>query len=219
MIKTFVDRYPYVGPIFWMVSVQYYIIQLVVALSWKIPYSLRQNTISDLGNTACGLYGGRFICSPEHSLMNASFIVLGITMIIGAMLIYREFKESWKSALGFSAMAVAGIGTLIVGSFPENSISALHIFGASLPFLIGNLGIVLLGLVLDIPRPLKYYTLLSGVIALVGLIFFTSHLYLGLGVGGMERVTAYPQTMWLIVFGVYISSNHIRQLRTIAHLS
>ncbi len=62
MIKTFTDRYPFVGPLIWMLSIQYYIIQVVVAMAWTSPYSLLRNTISDLGNTACGSYGGRFVC-------------------------------------------------------------------------------------------------------------------------------------------------------------
>ncbi len=210
IIKTFTDRYPFVGPIFWMVSIQYYIIQVIVALSWATHYSLRFNTISDLGNTSCGNYGDRLVCSPHHALMNASFITLGFTMMIGAVLIFQEFRESVGSATGFTFMGIAGLGTLIVGLVPENSISSLHVLGATLPFLIGNIGLVVLGFILDIPKSLRIYTIISGVGSLISLVLFTSHIYLGLGVGGMERIVAYPQTMWLIVFGVYISSNHIR---------
>jgi hypothetical membrane protein len=212
MINSFTDKYPLVGPIFWIVSVQYYVTQIVAAKAWALPYSWSQNTISDLGNTSCTNYAGRFVCSPDHSLMNASFIVLGLTMIVGSVLVYQEFKESQLSLLGFSFMGIAGLGTLLVGLFPENSIMSLHALGAGLPFLIGNLGLVILGFVLDLPKTLRYYTLLSGFISLIALGLFISHTYLGLGQGGMERVTAYPQTMWLIVFGVYTSGSHIKSM-------
>ena len=210
MIKVFTDKYTLVGPTFWIASAQYYLVQIIVGLAWSIGYSLRFNTISDLGNTACGLYSGRYVCSPLHDLMNLSFLVLGTTMIIGSTLIYQEFKETKGSRLGFSFMAVAGIGTLLVGSFPENTISSLHLLGAFLPFLIGNIGLVVLGTVLELPRWLKLYTIVSGVVALIGLALFSTHIYLGLGIGGMERVVAYPQTMWLIIFGIYMSSTHIK---------
>jgi hypothetical protein len=36
-------------------------------------------------------------------------------------------------------------------------------------------------------------------------VFFASSHYLGLGEGGMERIVAYPQTLWLIFFGTYLS--------------
>jgi hypothetical membrane protein len=208
MIKAFTDRYPLIGPSFWMLSVQYFITQLVVAHDWTRPYSLSQNTISDLGNSACGTYGARFVCSPLHSWMNASFIVLGVSMLIGAMFIYQEFRKSRGSAAGFGCMAVSGVGTLLVGVFPENTISALHFLGAMLPFVIGNLGMIILGLVLDLPKNLRLYSVISGAIALGALLLFIINTYLGLGVGGMERIAAYPQTVWLIIFGLYMSRSH-----------
>jgi hypothetical membrane protein len=211
MIKTFTDRYPLIGPSFWMLSLQYFVTQLVVAHAWTNHYSWAQNTISDLGNSACGTYGDRFVCSPLHDWMNASFILLGLSMIIGAVLIYQEFRESRGSAVGFSCMALAGFGTLLVGLFPENTVSSLHVIGAALPFLIGNLGMVVLGSVLALPRSLRIYTILSGGIALLALLLFIMNTYLGLGLGGMERLTAYPQTLWLIAFGIYMSGNHVRR--------
>jgi len=210
-VATFTDKYPYVGPIIWILCVQYYIAQVVVAAAWTNPFSLSANVISDLGNSACGLYSGRLVCSPFHGLMNASFILLGLTMAVGSLLIYQEFKETTSSRLGFTGMAVAGVGAILVGLFPENTIAALHYGGASLTFLIGNLAIVLLGNVLELPKALKVYTILSGLVALIALVLFTGGIYLGLGAGGMERLTAYPQTTWLIVFGLYISRNHFME--------
>jgi hypothetical membrane protein len=206
-MQVFVDRYPLVGPALWVLSVQYFAVQLIVAAAWSYPYSWLHNTISDLGNTACGPYGGRLICSPQHNLMNASFIILGITMFQGAMLIYQEFGETSLSLVGFSFMALAGFGTILVGLFPENTIGSLHYVGALLPFLIGNLGILILGLVLNIPKWLRVYSRATGIFTLAALALFTTHTYLGLDIGGMERLTAYPQTVWLIVFGIYISRN------------
>jgi hypothetical membrane protein len=145
--------------------------------------------------------------------MNVSFIVLGIFMATGSLLIYQEFKESRATLIGFSFMAAAGVGTVMVGLFPENTILALHLIGALLPFLVGNLGIVVLGFTLNIPKSLRVYTLATGYISLIALLFLLTHAYLGIGIGGMERITAYPQTIWLIVFGVYISKNHILKLR------
>ncbi len=210
MIETFNDRYPLVGPLFWMLSVQYFIIQIVAASRWSTPFSLLHNTISDLGNTACGAYGQRLVCSPLHNWMNASFIILGISMMAGSTLIYREFPKTRLSLAGFSFMGLAGFGTLLVGLFPENTISPLHITGAALAFILGNLALIALGLTLDMPQKLRFYTIGSGIIALFALILFVLNVYLGFGVGGMERLTAYPQAIWLIVFGIYMSHKHCR---------
>jgi hypothetical membrane protein len=211
-IRSFHDRYPYLGPIFWVLSIQYYVIQLIVAAAWSLtPYSWLHNTISDLGNTACGPYITRVVCSPLHPLMNASFIVLGSTMILGSLLVYHEFQRSVGSAIGFSFMAVAGFGTALVGLFPENTVPALHIFGAALPFLLGNLSLLILGKSLGLPRALRAYTLLSGGVSLIALVLFVTQADAGLGLGGMERVAAYPQTIWLIVFGVYIARDRYQR--------
>lgn len=210
-IQTFHDKYPLVGPVLWLLSIQYYVVQAVVALTWSQPYSLLHNTISDLGNTACGLYGALYVCSPRHTLMNVSFVVLGITMLEGSTLIYHEFKKGRLSALGFTGMGLAGFGTILVGLFPENTIHVLHLIGAILPFFIGNLSIGLLGFALDTPKLLRAYSLVTSFVTLAAFVLFISHAYLGLGIGGMERLTSYPQTIWLMIFGAYISRNHYRR--------
>lgn len=209
-IETFKDRYPLIGPTLWMLSVQYYVIQWIVALAWPVPYGVLHRTISDLGNTACQPYHGDVVCSPLHALMNVSFVVLGSTMLAGSTLIYREFTRSRTSAVGFSCMGLAGVGTLLVGLSPENTVGVLHELGAGLVFVVGNLALLVLGSTLDMPRALRYFTIISGAVALVAFLLFVTHLYLGIGIGGMERFTAYPQTVWLMVFGIYMTRNHFR---------
>jgi hypothetical membrane protein len=205
---AFNDRFPLIGPTFWMVCVQYYITQIVVAQWWPIPYSLKTNAISDLGNTACGMYSGRYVCSPGYAWMNASFIVLGATIIAGSWLIYQEFRKSRTSALAFGLMSLGGIGTILVGLFPENVNPTLHFSGALLPILLGNIALLLFVASLDMSKNFRIYTVLSGGIALIALVLFYTKNYLGLGFGGMERLVAYPQTIWLIAFGLYMSRTH-----------
>jgi hypothetical membrane protein len=143
--------------------------------------------------------------------MNLSFISLGLTMLIGAGLIYHEFKPTKRSLVGFTCLSLSAFGTILVGLFPENTILLLHVTGAGLAFLIGNTGLVILSQALDIPRSFKLYTALSGIVALTALLLAALHLHLGLGSGGLERVIAYPQTIWLIVFGSYMTMNRYRR--------
>lgn len=211
--KTPNTHHSLLGSIFWILNIQYFITQFVVGLAWQKPYSVLRNTISDLGNTTCGPYRGGFVCSPSHSWMNASFVALGLSMSVGSILVYRQSVKSAASTIGFGFMGVAGLGTALVGIFPENTISTLHILGAALPFLIGNLALVVLGFTLRLPQILRYYTSISGLVALVALVallLFLTHTYLRLGIGGMERLTAYPQTVWLIIFGIYSLRQHFK---------
>lgn len=199
-------HYPKLGPILYVTSIQYFAVQFFVALQWRPPYNLSRDTISDLGNTACGTWNGRYVCSPFHNLMNASFVVLGITMTLGSMLVSRYFANGRASKAGFAAMAISGVGVIMVGFFPENSVSALHGLGAAIPFVLGNASLIILALSLKVPALLRLYFFLSGVMALLGLVAYASSYDLGLGEGGIERVVAYPQTVCLIVIGFFFAA-------------
>jgi hypothetical membrane protein len=139
--------------------------------------------------------------------MNASLILLGLTMAIGSALMYQELR---KSRVGFSLMAVAGAGAILVGFIPLNTIYWAHIAGADLAFVLSNIALIVFGLSLRLPRWFSWYSIASGAVALVALCLFLSHTDLFLGLGGMERVVAYPQTIWLIVFGLYMSKSRNR---------
>src|SRR5258708_13507237 len=84
-----------VGAVLWILSVQYYIVQIAAAGFWAqgSSYSWDHNTISDLGNTHCGLYGSRFVCSPLHTAMNISFVVLDITMASAAYFLPKQLAR------------------------------------------------------------------------------------------------------------------------------
>jgi hypothetical membrane protein len=215
VVRTFNARYPFLGPIFWIISLQYLIMQVVVASGWPNPpgYDWRANAISDLGNTACQPYSGRFVCSPQHVLMNISFIILGLTMVAGSWLIYHEFRRNRRSCYGFIGMAISGIGAVLVGAFPENVQGTFHAIGAFLAFGVGDSALILLAFTISMTKLMRSYTLISGIVGLIGLGLYASGMYWHLGLGGMERVAGYPQTFWLIVFGAYISKNHYQRLR------
>jgi hypothetical membrane protein len=198
--------YPKLGPVLYMSSIQYFAVQIFVALQWSTTYDPSRDTISDLGNTACGTWNGRYVCSPLHSLMNASFVVLGTAMTLGSVLVSRYFANGRASKVGFAALVISGLGVIMVGLFPENSVSALHGLGASTPFVLGNTSLIILALSLKMPALLRVYFFLSGVLALLGLGAYASNHYIGLGEGGIERVVAYPQTVCLIVIGFYLAA-------------
>jgi hypothetical membrane protein len=164
---------------------------------------LAHDTISDLGNTSCGIFNGRAICSPLHVLMNVSFFVLGLTMVVGSLLVACALARNRGSTLAFVLMAIGGLGVVLVGLFPEDTVSALHGIGTALPLLLGNLAVLILGCRMDAPRALRIYSFLTGAVALVTLGFYASGNLLGLGEGGIERAVAYPQLAWMIVIGLY----------------
>lgn len=211
--KVFTDKFPLLGPIIWVLSVQYFAAQIIVASAWPKAYDWAGNFISDLGNTACGQFASRYVCSPDHALMNISFILLGVIMATGSLLIYQEFRESRASLVGFSLMALAGLGSVLVGAFPENTITGLHVLGAFLALGVGDVSIIILARALGNVRPsFRIFTLLIGFISLAGFLLFISGAHLGVGRGTLERIASYPQTLWLILFGIYMTGSHFRSV-------
>ncbi|MGT2463499.1 hypothetical protein [Sinomonas atrocyanea] len=68
---------------------QFFAAEAATIAGWRgpAPYSRRLNFISDLGQVSCGLHGTREICSPLHALMDVSFVLQGVGMVIAALLI------------------------------------------------------------------------------------------------------------------------------------
>ena len=106
---------------------------------------------------------------------------------------------------GVTLLCLAGAGIIAVGLFPENENIALHRVGAAGHFVLGNLAMAILGIALKQSRArpgLAIYSIVSGVVGLVATALFITDHYLGMGIGGMERVAAYPLPLWLIVAGL-----------------
>jgi len=225
VIGRFTDRYPFFGPVLWMAAISFFVAQVGVAYTWQSrarlpsgtvpdhPYGFFANTISDLGETSKFTYGTPAMWSPDHGWMNAAFIVLGAVMIMGAPFIYQEYNETtsakvWIARIGFAAQVLAGGGAITVGLIPENVNGLGHEIGAGLAIAIGTLGVFLLGLSLPrLPGRIRLFMLWMPV-ALMAILLYALHEYLGFGPGGMERVAAYPEVIWLIMFGFYIARSH-----------
>ena len=142
--------------------------------------------------------------------MNASFITIGATMSIGAWLARRRFRPGWTRETAVLLFTLAGIGVVMVGTFPENVHGARHILGAGITFLCGNAALVLFGVAFPSRAsvtPFKVFSMLAGLAGLAGACLFASGVSLGLSDGGMEGVATYPIAIWQIVAGVRLASS------------
>jgi hypothetical membrane protein len=204
------DAHPSLGPVIFTVAALYFLIQLIVAWVFIPSYSLVSNSISDLGVTTCGSYGSPAICSPRWWLMDyVGFLVLGLVMVVGSALLYHEFtervpRERRAAMFGFGLIALGGLGSILVGFFPENENRTMHVIGAFLAIAIGNVAILVLGAVLTLPESMRRSMLMFSSLALAAVLCFASHRSFGIGRGTMERIAAYPVSIWLITFGLYI---------------
>jgi hypothetical membrane protein len=139
------------------------------------------NYISDLGVGSTAL------------LFNASAVLFGVMLFIGAVSGRRTI-----GTLLTVTLALSGAGAVGVGLFPETT-RALHYICAIVAFGLGAVSAILSYRVTR--RPLSYFSVVLGVIALVALVLFITHYDPGIGRGGVERVIAYAGFLWVLGFG------------------
>ena len=187
----------------WILTLLYLVGQILAQAAWRTPYSLIDNRVSDLGNTACGrTLANTYICSPLHAVMNATFVLTGVLILIGLFLTQPIWPRRRLTTWGLILLGVAGAGTILVGLSPENVNVLFHLVGA-LNIPAGNAAMILLGLAIwRDRRGLARFSVLAGGIGFLGLlagpflVITTGH-----GGGLAERIALYPLIIWLIVFG------------------
>lgn len=213
--------------------VQFFVAEAVVALRWggPSPYSLSENLISDLGALHCSLHGDRTVCSPLNWLMDGSFVLQGIGMIIAAILITSSVlsvaAHGTDSVSGTMAATVvrilfglAGVGLIVVGLVPEDTLAAVHLTAAGFYFGGGSLALVVLGGQWLGKTSAGWWVLGLGLVALVTtVVAAATGLHLP-APGLLERAMAYSITLGIVIMGAVIFSGarrtraRIRSLRS-----
>lgn len=205
-VELFTRRYPWLAPVCWLLTIQYFVAQIAVALATRSLYNWGTDPISYLGISPCGLFNSEYVCSPLAAVFNLSVIGLGVTMAAGAFLFYHQFRKSPGTLFGFGVIIVAGVGSLLAGVFPTDTVASVHRVGSGLSFVGGLVGVFALSISLrGLPRVLRYVMVTSGAVAVAGLVLLSLIFFLGIGFkGAAERITSYPQILWLVAFGAYI---------------
>lgn len=173
-----------------------YILCLVIAESIYPHYSISTNFLSDLG-----VWG-----NSSAFVFNPSIMLLGLAVIAGSYFLSKDLKIRAIPIL----LAATGVGYLLVGIFPENTLiwlgkPIIHSIGALLAFSGG--GVAAISFYKITKGPYRYITVILGAVILLAAVLFvitSQYNYLGLGVGGMERVNVDPALISLIGFGGYL---------------
>jgi hypothetical membrane protein len=179
---------PWLGAGWWALCFQFFVAEQIARMSWPGYYSMTGNWISDLGTAN----------SPRHWIMNGSFVVQGVLISVGAILMRRLFPAKASYRLALLLFLVSGVGVLVVGLAPEDSNAQVHRMAALAHLLAGNLAMVLIGVAMLAGAARVRF---RGVLTLLaGLLGLTALVLLGLGeknVGTFERMAASPLTLWL----------------------
>jgi hypothetical membrane protein len=227
----------YIGAWSVLSVLQYFAAEAAVIAAWAgpRPYDLRTGYISDLGAINCGVFDGREVCSPLNWLMNASFVVQGLGMLLGAVLlssgllcvaalagarVQRGRRTPWLAAVAVRVLTgTAGAGTVIVGLVPEDVGSGWHFAGAVMYFLAGAAALLVLGILWLRKTAMAWFILACGAVSAAALA--TGGLT-GMAVpepGALERLMGYPVTLGMATAGLVIAQRvhrHRKQVRTAA---
>jgi hypothetical membrane protein len=184
-----------VAGLLFIVAVVQYVLAIVVSEAVYPGYSVGQQMVSELGDWS--------LAGNNAAILNASIILYGLLVIAGAYYVQRIVKNRLFAPL----LAINGIGSIVCGFVSLNISFEVHgTFG-----LIAFISIVAAAIVSYklVKSPLSYISVILGTITLLGIVLFMagqgdSVFYLGLGLGGIERVIIYPMALWLLGVGAYL---------------
>lgn len=160
-------------------------------------YSVSTNTLSALGGSLTTAW-------QSAVTFNASIILLGILTLVSVYLILK----SGGCRLFSSCLAISAVGAIGVGLFPTYT-GVFHTFFSLIVFLFGSLAVIF-SYRLGLNIPMVVISLVIGLMTLILIISFIvnfeNNLFTAyLGLGGAERFIAYPQLLYIIALGGYLT--------------
>jgi hypothetical membrane protein len=162
---------------------------------YPAAYDSTVNTVSDLA----AMRPDDVVRQPSAAIFNGAMLVAGAAIATATLLLARGGVRV-STVLPLAGL---GIGMLLVGVFPGNTVMAVHQLVALLAFVSGGLAAILTARLL--PRPLRPVQTLLGAAALAFLLgyelFGELALFEELGEGGTERWIVYPVALSLVVLG------------------
>lgn len=196
------------GAIFWLLTAEFFIAQALAQAAFP-GYDLTQMDISLLGVSDCtgfndaGLGAG---CSPLSPVFNAGIAINGVLVVLGVWFTRTLWPQGRLTTAALWILAVGGgDGSILVGLFPLDVSLPPHMIGAVLALFVAGFGMLAMARVLwSSHRGFAIYTLATGALTLLAFVLYALEIDLGLGRGIMERIAAWPHTLWYIVAGALI---------------
>ncbi|MGC4807469.1 DUF998 domain-containing protein [Micromonospora sp. DT233] len=196
-----------VGALMWLVQPLYIVCELIAAAA-ATAYSLPDNTISDLGATTCTTiaypYGDIPVCSPLHLLVNGAFVVFGLLMAVGAVLLRGWLPRGAAATTAVVLWVVAGLSAVATGLVPLDKDLDLHVLVALPAFVAQPLALLVTAYAVRRHRGLSLTALAAGALSLVGLVVFVVRTNEGELGGLFERLALWPGYVWPLLLAVIV---------------
>lgn len=193
------DLFRRAGVLMFAATAQFFIF-FVIAESVYPGYSPSAQPISDLGATC---RSGSCIIPPSSLIFDSTVFVLGALVFVAAFFLYIMRYRLVGGLTALSAWGVMGVAI-----FPETT-GVIHTLVSLIAFLFG--GLAAIASFRMARRPFGYFGVVLGAIGIISLVLYGSGTYLGLGQGGMERLVAYPELIWLAGFGASLMGRTDRE--------
>ncbi len=208
------DRVYLAGALILVAGIQF-IIGAHIAEATYPGYSINQNYLSDLGATVRFTETGAptiIIQQPASLIFTVIVFTAGVLATIAAYLMFPALRSKKTVVL----LGILGVGMLGVAIFSE-VYTLVHGIFSLIVFFSGSLAAILSFRLQK--RPVGHISVILGVVGLVAIVLAElSSLYIILpelgfsasgappfstpiGIGGMERMIAYPIMLWLVMFG------------------
>lgn len=194
------EYYKFAGTVLIIGAIQFFL-AITLAEALFPGYSVSKNSLSYLG-------GSVPIVEPSAMIFNASVVLFGLLGILAVYLILR----SGGCRLFSSCLLISSLGAIGVGLLPEYT-GSIHLFFAFTTFLFGSLATIF-SYRLGLNIPMVIISMVLGILSLAVIIILfvfgptsaTNPLVAYLGVGGNERIIAYPIILYFIALGGYLTS-------------
>ncbi|MDZ5661229.1 DUF998 domain-containing protein [Nocardioides sp. S-58] len=171
------------GALLLLLRPTYIATEVVTAAATTGGYSFVSDSVSRLGEVGCTAA----YCSPRHAVMNGSFMVYGVLLAGGALLLAGRLGP-WVTGL----LVVSGVSSVATGLAPLDQGATLHTLAAAPLFVAQPAALVLLGARLRGTEPrLATGLLAAGVVtaaAAVGFVVAGE----GRAAGALERLALWP---------------------------
>ena len=177
------------GLLFVVGAVQF-VLAVVISEAIYSGYSVGQQYLSDLGDWS--------LAGNYAAIFDVSVILYGLFIIAGAYFFQRVFKNRLFTSL----LVIWGVAEFGVGIVAENISLPVHVVFALVAMVFGGASAIMS--YKFVKSPLSYISVILGAVTLSALVLFISGVYLGLGLGGMQRFIIYPISLWSLGFGAHL---------------
>jgi len=172
------------------VAVVQFVLATIICEAVYSGYSVGQQHISDLGNWS--------LVGNYAAIFNASIILAGILGMASAYFIQQAFKNRLFTSL----LMINTFCNILIGVFAEDISMPMHGISALIGLIFG-LGATFMTYKF-VKSPLSYAPIILGGMIIVAVVLQASGDYLGLGLGGIERLEIYPSLLWGLGFDAYL---------------